>query len=136
MNHRIRQTGGTVWFTPRLRVTYRPRSTLGALARQYRDYGRWRRVVARQHRGTISPRYLAPPLALAGVVAGAAAGLVGLRAGWLLPGGYALLVLGGSAVIGRQLPWRSAVRLPAVLPVMHMSWGWGFLTSPPKLGQQ
>ena len=25
MNHRIRQTGGKVWFTPRMHVTYRPR---------------------------------------------------------------------------------------------------------------
>jgi glycosyltransferase involved in cell wall biosynthesis len=136
MNHRIRQSGGTVWFTPRMRVTYRPRADVSALARQYRDYGRWRRVVARQHRGTISPRYLAPPVALIGVVAGTAAGLLGLRAGWLLPGGYALLVLGGSAAIGIRLPWRSAARLPVVLPVMHMAWGWGFLTSPAKLARR
>ena len=135
MNHRIRQTGGTVWFTPRMRVTYRPRSTVRALARQYRDYGRWRRVVARQHRGTVTPRYLAPPLALVGVITGTAAGVLGLRAGWLLPGGYALVVLGGSAVIGSRLPWRSAVRLPVVLPVMHLAWGWGFLSSPARLAQ-
>ncbi len=136
MNHRIRQTGGTVWFTPRLRVTYRPRSTVRALARQYRDYGRWRRVVARQHRGTVTFRYLAPPMALVGVVAGTAAGLLGLRVGWLLPGGYALVVLGGSAVIGSRLAWRSAVRLPVVLPVMHLAWGWGFLSSPARLARR
>ena len=51
LNHRIREAGGLVWFTPRMSVTYRPRSTLRALARQYRDYGRWRRVVMREHAG-------------------------------------------------------------------------------------
>ena len=47
---------------PRLHVSYRPRSTLRALARQYRDYGRWRRVVMREHEGTANLRYLAPPV--------------------------------------------------------------------------
>ncbi|MFD0855232.1 glycosyltransferase family 2 protein, partial [Actinomadura adrarensis] len=45
MNHRIRQSGGTVYFTPRMRVTYRPRPNLRALAKQYFHTGRWRRVV-------------------------------------------------------------------------------------------
>jgi hypothetical protein len=39
MNYRIRSTGGTVWFNPALRVAYRPRGTLRALASQYYHYG-------------------------------------------------------------------------------------------------
>ncbi len=35
MNHRIRASGGTVWFQPRMRVSYRPRANLGALCKQY-----------------------------------------------------------------------------------------------------
>ena len=54
MNLRIRETGGVVWFTPDMRVTYRPRPNLKALARQYHDYGRWRREVARRHPDTVS----------------------------------------------------------------------------------
>ncbi|HHU10492.1 MAG TPA: glycosyltransferase family 2 protein, partial [Intrasporangiaceae bacterium] len=54
MNHRIRQSGGLVYFTPELRVTYRPRGSVEALAKQYFYYGRWRRVVARRHEGTIN----------------------------------------------------------------------------------
>ena len=49
MNHRIRQAGGLIWFLPDLKVTYRPRDSIRALAVQYFRYGRWRRVVARQH---------------------------------------------------------------------------------------
>ena len=33
MNLRIRRTGGRVWFQPKLRVSYRPRSTVRALGR-------------------------------------------------------------------------------------------------------
>ena len=54
MNHRIRAAGGLVYFTPALRVRYRPRGTLKALARQYFEYGRWRRVVSRAHPGTVN----------------------------------------------------------------------------------
>jgi succinoglycan biosynthesis protein ExoA len=35
MNHRIRTSGGRVWFTPDLKVVYRPRSSLRGLAEQY-----------------------------------------------------------------------------------------------------
>jgi hypothetical protein len=133
MNHRIRQAGGLVWFSPRLRVSYRPRSTVRALARQYRDYGRWRRVVARAHPGTVNPRYLAAPQALAGIVGGVGAGLAVTPWGYLLPACYVAVVLAGTALAGRRgeaLGWQSRTLLPVVLPTMHLSWGWGFLTSP------
>jgi hypothetical protein len=133
LNHRIRESGGQVWFTPRMRVTYRPRSTLRGLARQYRDYGRWRRVVMREHTGTSSLRYLAPPVAVVAVVAGTLVGLAGWRPGFVAPLGYAAGVLAGSAVVGRRLPWRGRAWLPVVLATMHGSWGVGFLTSPRSL---
>lgn len=128
LNHRIRRSGGLVWFTPRLTVSYRPRGSLRTLARQYRDYGRWRRVVMREHQGTASLRYLAPPAALVAVAGGAAAGAF-WRPALLAPLGYAAALLVGSAVVGRRLPPRSRVLLPAVIATMHLSWGYGFLTS-------
>ena len=66
LNFRLRENGGIIYFDPRLHVTYRPRSTVRALAKQYFEYGRWRRVVSRRHKGTINYRYLAPPVALLG----------------------------------------------------------------------
>lgn len=141
MNHRIRDTGGTVWFTPAMQVTYRPRSSLRALARQYGQYGQWRRVVMRRHPETRrmpgSLRYLAPPATVLAVVAGTALGAAGvvthrrwLAAALAAPAGYAGLVLVGSAVIGSGLPGRARLRLPLVLATMHGAWGWGFLTGP------
>ena len=133
LNHRIRESGGVVWFTPRLTVSYRPRSDLRALARQYRDYGRWRRVVMREHEGTASLRYLAPPAAVVAVTAGTVLGLTWWRPALLAPAGYAAAVLAGSAVVGRGLPARSRAWLPVVLATMHGAWGVGFLTSPRRL---
>ena len=131
LNHRIRATGGLVWFTPDLTVSYRPRGTLTALARQYFNYGRWRRVVAHRHR-TISARYLAPPALVS------ALGAALLVAPWwpwtlLVPAGYLLAIVGGGIVIGAELGWPARVRVPLVLGAMHVSWGIGFLTSPRRL---
>ncbi|HTR71283.1 MAG TPA: glycosyltransferase family 2 protein [Mycobacteriales bacterium] len=136
MNYRIRETGGLVWFSPKLSVSYRPRHTLSALAAQYFHYGRWRRHVMRTHPSSVNFRYLAPPLALLGVGLGLLAAIIGALLStpwWLvaltLPVGYALLVLAGSVVVGRGLPRVARQWLPLVLATMHLSWGAGFLTS-------
>lgn len=76
LNFRLRENGGVIYFDPRLHVTYRPRSTVRALAKQYFEYGRWRRVVSRRHKGTINYRYLAPPVALVGFLASVILGLL------------------------------------------------------------
>lgn len=144
MNHRIRDTGGTVWFTPALVVHYRPRPNAEELATQYFHYGRWRREVMRRHPETVSRtsalRYFAPPAAVLGVLVGTSAGLVGstvgprwLRWGWAAPVGYAALVAVGAAVLGRGLPPAAHARLPLVYATMHAAWGTGFLASPPGL---
>ena len=135
LNHRIRQTGGVVWFTPDLHVTYRPRPNLRALAKQYFEYGRWRREVARRHPETVSARYLAPPAALIAVVGGAAVGVMGLVThsrptavlGFALPAGYAAANLLASARAARSLSPSAALRLPAVFATMHGAWGAGFI---------
>ena len=135
LNHRIRQTGGVVWFTPDLHVTYRPRPNLRALAKQYFEYGRWRREVARRHPETVSARYLAPPAALIAVIGGAAVGVMGLVThsrptavlGFALPAGYVAANLVATALAARSLGPSAARRLPAVFATMHGAWGAGFL---------
>jgi succinoglycan biosynthesis protein ExoA len=149
LNYRIRARGGLVWFTPELRVTYRPRESLRALCAQYFHYGRWRRVVVRDHPETASFRYLAPPLAVALVALGLAAGLAGLTGiavqgsgaaavGWLttglvIPLIYPTGIAAVSAALSRGVPAGVRARLPLILCVMHMCWGAGFLTSPRTL---
>jgi glycosyltransferase involved in cell wall biosynthesis len=135
LNHRLRGRGGLVWFAPELRVTYRPRPTLRALATQYRDYGRWRRVVMRRHSDSVRWHYLVPPATVIGIVLGLALVLLGQPIGWLAPGGYAAANLAASAFVGRRLALRDALRLPVVFATMHLCWGWGFLSSRRGLGR-
>ncbi|MDP2014091.1 MAG: glycosyltransferase family 2 protein [Actinomycetota bacterium] len=138
MNLRIRQTGGVVWFTPQMRVEYRPRANTLALARQYHDYGRWRREVARRHPETLSLRYLAAPIAVVLVALGLIVGVIGLASGmtWLalagfaMPLGYLLANLLASLIsaLGKpRLGLRGTAALPLVYATMHAAWGLGFL---------
>jgi succinoglycan biosynthesis protein ExoA len=129
MNYRIRASGGQVWFSPALSVSYRPRSSLSTLATQYFHYGRWRRQVMRAHPGSVNLRYLAPPLALLGVVAGLVLSTFVSPLTLTLPAAYLLLVVGGSLVVGRKLPPLALATLPVVIATMHMAWGAGFLSS-------
>jgi hypothetical protein len=147
LNYRIRARGGQVWFTPALRVTYRPRASVRALGSQYFHYGRWRRVVIREHPETASFRYLAPPAAaglvalglaaglagLAGIAAGAPLGVRWLAAGLVIPVGYLAGITAVGTVLARSVPFGVRIRVPLVLGVMHLGWGTGFLTSPRKL---
>jgi glycosyltransferase involved in cell wall biosynthesis len=130
LNFRLRENGGVVYFDPRLHVTYRPRSTVKALAKQYFEYGRWRRVVSRRHSGTINYRYLAPPFALVGFT-------LSLIAGFFLPilfipaAIYLLFVLAASVRIASSI--REYFLLLTVIPTMHFAWGAGFISSPKTL---
>jgi succinoglycan biosynthesis protein ExoA len=130
LNFRIRQHGGIVWFDPRLEVLYRPRGSVGALASQYWQYGRWKRVTIRKHPGSLRWRQLVPPAAVA---ANAAALLASPLSPWTLvvPAAYLVSVLGASAITGASDP-RVAIRLPVVFATMHHSWGAGFLIGPPR----
>jgi len=131
LNFRLRENGGIVYFDPRLHVTYRPRPNVKALAKQYFEYGRWRRVVSRRHSGTINYRYLAPPLALSGFLFSVILGAV-ISAIFYIPAAiYLLFVFGASVKIASSIS--EFFRLLIVLPTMHFAWGAGFLSSPKTL---
>ncbi|MFE9307997.1 glycosyltransferase family 2 protein [Streptomyces sp. NPDC088353] len=136
LNFRIREAGGLIWFSPELRVSYRPRPNVKALARQYKDYGRWRHVVARYHQGSINLRYLAPPAAVCAIAAGIVVGAALTPWALVVPGGYLAAIAAGSLPAGKGLPLAARLRIPVALATMHMSWGWGFLTSPKSLARK
>ena len=131
LNFRLRERGGIVWFDPSLIVTYRPRSTIKALAKQYFEYGRWRRAVVRSHKGSVNYRYLAAPFA---VLVNAASIILGFSLSPLFftpLALYLLTILVGGLALGKSLSEK--IILPSVFSTMHMVWGLGFLTSPKRL---
>jgi len=131
LNHRLRKNGGKIYFDPRLQVTYRPRPSLRKLAKQYFQYGRWRRVVSRSHPGTVNLRYLAPPFTLIGTIASLLLGLL-IDPFLFLPAAvYGIFLLISSILIAKSL--REAISLLAIIPTMHFAWGAGFISSTKKL---
>jgi len=134
LNYRLRRSGRRIWFSPELRVTYRPRSTLRELVTQMYGTGIWRREVVRRHPETLSLRYLAAPVAVLGLVGGSLAGCVGLltrnrllQVGWTAPAGYAALVVGAAVTAPAGTSAAARLRMPLVLAVTHIAWGLGFL---------
>lgn len=126
LNHRLRTAGGTVYFHPDLAVRYTPRASVRGLARQYHDYGRWKRAVLRLHPGSFRPRQLAP-LVLVGGLAGSLAAATATRRWWIAgstSGAYTGLLLAGGA---RAAGMRHAAATALALAIMHLSWALGFV---------
>ncbi|MYA33626.1 MAG: glycosyltransferase family 2 protein [Gemmatimonadales bacterium] len=151
LNCRLRALGGTVWFDPALSVAYRPRGSLGALARQYFDYGRWKRAVLRRHPRSLRLRQAAPPLLLAALAASALLAVCGavlaagsfpalapaagpmLRAAAVFPAGYALLLAASAGALGLGRRRAEAMLAPAVAATIHLAWAAGFFAGPPAV---
>jgi succinoglycan biosynthesis protein ExoA len=129
LNWRIRESGGVIWFDPELRVRYRPRSSLRGLARQYYEYGYWKRVVLRRHPSSVRVRQLVPPAAVVANAAGLLGGVLLDRRALVVPGVYAAAVAAASVAAGRRQPPAVAARLPLIFATMHHAWGLGFLRS-------
>lgn len=127
LNIRLRGAGGVVWFNPELVVTYRPRSSLRALAKQYFTYGQWKRVVVIRHPESMRLRQAVPPLTTA--VLGASAVLsFRWRKALAIPGIYMAAVVVAATSASRS--WGAIARLLAIFPTMHLSYGAGFLVDP------
>ena len=138
LNLRIREAGHTVWFDPRLRVTYWPRASFGQLLRQFFATGTWRGELVRRLGARNSLRFFAPPALVIALVAAVVLGVLqltavvsGVASVWAsiiyLPTVlYALLLL-ALVIVRRGAGLGERLWTLAVLPGMHISWGCGFL---------
>ncbi|PZO61610.1 MAG: glycosyl transferase family 2 [Leifsonia xyli] len=139
LNRRLRQTGGTVWFTPELVVTYRPRPSLKRLVRQFVATGLWRGELARRFPANNGLRYFVPPAMVAAMAVGILAGIVGIIGaalggpvawallGFAVPAVYLLFVIVGSVAVARRSGVATFLWLLVVLPCIHVGWGLGFI---------
>jgi len=135
LNIRLRHAGYRVRFDPRLIATYTPRATVRALARQYHDYGRWRRYT---HLSTGAPyglrQLLLPVLVgilVASLFATVATGQIMLLAPVV---GYLAVVLAAALFAAKTHPDTQlfdAGAIAVALIVMHLSWGSGFMRGAP-----
>lgn len=122
---RLRQAGGKIYLDADIRLSYLPRATVGALARQYFNYGKGRARTLMKHGEHPKLRQLIPPATLVACVTGFAVAPFNPLA-LIIPGGYlAALALASLAVTVKH---KSACGLFAGLAsaTMHMSWSAGF----------
>ncbi len=137
LNLRIRRTGGRIWFDPRLQVTYWPRASFDALARQFFATGAWRAVLVRRY-GRANPwRFFVPGALVLGVTVDLVVLVLqccGVLHWWSLWSalhlgalGYLAGVLLGVARMPEQRGFRDRVLSFRTLVTMHFSWGAGFL---------
>lgn len=138
LNRRLRAHGGVVWFTPELKVIYRPRPTLYRLARQFFSTGAWRGELTHRFPREQSWRYFAPPAMVMAVLFGTLIGVAGIipalfgATPWLLwgfaiPVLYLIGVLVSAVVWARKDSLESFLWFLVVLPCIHFGWGIGFL---------
>ena len=138
LNRRLRSRGGTVWFTPRLRVVYRPRPSLARLARQFLSTGMWRGELARRFPESNGVRYFAPPVAVVLIAVGTLAGIAGLvqavagatpwlLVGFVVPLVYLAAVVLAAVAVMRGAGGRATLWFLVVLPCIHIAWGIGFV---------
>jgi hypothetical protein len=138
LNRRLRLAGETVWFTPRLKVVYRPRPSVSRLARQMFSTGLWRGELARRFPANNGLRYFIPPLMVVGVTLGILLGLAGvvqalvgalpwMLIGFAVPAVYALFVVAATILSTSGAGIRVSLWFLLVLPCIHFCWGLGFL---------
>jgi glycosyltransferase involved in cell wall biosynthesis len=151
LNYRLRKTGGRLFLTPRIRSRYFSRPTFRGLWRQYFLYGLWKVRVFQKHARVMRPRHFVPAASVAAGLGALVAGvfdcrmLIGAAA---LAVAYALGVAAASVAIARRLGWRYLPSLAIAFPILHFSYGLGFLvglvrflprwwrpeSEPPRLG--
>ena len=132
-NTRIRKAGGRIWLDPSIRSVYFARSTVVELARQYWRYGYWKWRMLRRYPDTIRWRQALPPLFVLSLLVLILASLFIPVFGFVLLGEllvylFVLFAAGIRTAIKSGAPGLS-VGLPLAIPVMHITWGSGFLWS-------
>ena len=124
LNWRLRETGKKIWFQPELIASYKPRSTLKELAKQYYDYGKWRRHVVSIHPRSIKLRQLIPPLNSLVFLLGTIFGFF-----WVPSLGFPVLYIAGIFFVTtvKSKTVTDFIYLLIIFPTIHFSWTAGFL---------
>jgi glycosyltransferase involved in cell wall biosynthesis len=138
LNLRLLRQGGRIWQSPQIVSWYHPRSSLGALFRQYSQYGFWKVAVIKKHRLPASWRHVVPGafvianfVFLAAVVLSHGVGHGPLRLLTTLGAGmdivYAFAIVVATFAAARKNGWTLLAALPTVFVTYHLAYGFGFL---------
>jgi glycosyltransferase involved in cell wall biosynthesis len=129
-NHRLNKRGGRILLVPEIFSTYYARDSLAKLWRMYFQYGYFKPLVARKVGGVLTVRQLVPGIFVLSLLATAMLAPWSLYSGRLLGTialAYISVSVGCSVFAAFRRGMRSALALPVVFPVLHLSYGVGFI---------
>ncbi len=131
LNYRVKLSGMKAWLSPKLRVYYYPRDSVGSLWRQMFRYGVGRFRFSRKHK-RLSLMQLLAPIGVVGFVIFGLASILGADGSQEFTASmvtlYLLLIFGASALISLQKKqFAYMFSLPVIFPVIHFGLGTGFL---------
>ena len=129
-NYRLSKSGGRILLSPDIRSRYYSRSSLRKLWRQYYQYGFWKVRVMQKHPRQMRMRQFVPPAFVAALLGSSVFGMFirpirSLLALILVL--YAAADLAASLSLGRTHGLRHVPRLLLIHPILHLSYGLGFL---------
>ncbi len=139
LNFRTRRAGGRIWQSARIHSSYTPRASVGALFRQYVQYGYWKVAVIRKHQALAAWRHLMPALFVGSILFALMFIALAMLAGATQPARVMAAMLGAglatyflacvfaSLIVPGALGWRSRMLMPGVIGVYQSAYGLGFL---------
>ncbi len=129
-NYRLLKSGGRILLSPDIRSRYYSRGDLRKLWRQYYQYGFWKVRVMQKHPRQMRWRQFVPPAFVAALLGSAVLGSVWRPFRWLsglIAALYALADMAASLSLGRAHGREYIPRLLLIHPILHLSYGLGFL---------
>lgn len=126
LNYRLRQLGGKILLSPKVRSQYYVRESLGLFARQYLRYGFWKMKTLVVHPDSLRWRHLFPPALVLGVIVSLALLPLYWQPCMLITSLYVIAGLGAAFGEARHRGWRYLPLLPIAFASIHLSWGLGF----------
>lgn len=136
LNLRLLRRGGRLLLVPAAASRYYARTTLGQLARMYYQYGFYKPLVIRKLGAVMTLRQLVPA-AFVAALGGSLLLAAIVPQGRLLPGiialAYVAAASGAALAAGARHGARCGLALLAVFPVLHISYGAGFLAGALRL---
>jgi succinoglycan biosynthesis protein ExoA len=129
-NYRIREAGGKILLADDVRSAYFSRTSILHLSRQFFQYGFWKVRVFQKHPRQMSLRQFVPPVfVLALLLSFFFVFVPGLRVSSLfLPACYILTNILVSTYTASKQGWKYVLQLPVIFAILHLSYGFGFLT--------
>lgn len=129
-NYRLRSMDGKILLSPKIKSEYTVRGSPFALWKQYFQYGFWKIRVLQKHPRQMSLRQFVPPAFVLGLLGSV---LLAFFSSFrplslVVPILYAMANLTVSVITSVKEGWKYMPLLPVVFSILHVSYGFGFLT--------